>query len=217
MYHNYSVSGYTYELSPVQIEDAELIIKIRLEDLDRNKYIHPIKNDVRLQKEWLENYFRREGDYFFKIVNVITKDVEGLIAIYNQNGAKAEWGRWTIKKGSLASMESVYLLFELAFNTLNLEELFCRTIEDNAEVVDFHNSIGLIYRERRADEFELKGEKYACVEHYITKVLYLNTIKNVLEEKCQSLLLRNIKMYSGGFEFHHLGIACTNINREKKI
>ena len=88
MKHNITVEGFGYRLRPVEIEDAEFIIAVRLEDAKRNRYIHTISEDVNIQKEWIENYLKRENDYYFVIENKITDKPEGLISIYEikQNG-----------------------------------------------------------------------------------------------------------------------------------
>ena len=216
MRHSYKIDGLTYLLRPITIDDAQTILNIRLEDAERNQYIHPVKNDLKLEKKWLEDYFERKGDYFFAIVNKFTDETEGLIAIYDEDDRRAEWGRWTIKKGSLAATESVYLLYEIAFSKIGLKELYCRTISENSPVVEFHNSSGLKLRTVYKDLVELDGKKYDITEQYITNNDFLKGTKNFLFEKSFSLFKRNMVIYSGGMKFHHIVIACNNIEKDKK-
>lgn len=216
MNHSYKIDGLTYKLRPVTLDDAQTILDIRLEDAERNQFVHPVKNDLELEKQWLENYFAREGDYFFAVVNNFTDETEGLIAIYDEKGGRAEWGRWTIKKASLAATESVYLLYQIAFEIIGLNELYCRTIADNISVVEFHKSEGLQLRKIHKELFELNGKKYDAVEQYLTNKDFENGIKSFLFEKCFALFKRNMKIYSGGMEFHHIGIACNDIKKDKK-
>ena len=42
MQHNIKQKGYAYSLRPITLDDAQFIIDIRLEDEDRNKFIHKI-------------------------------------------------------------------------------------------------------------------------------------------------------------------------------
>ena len=217
MRHSYKMDGLSYKLRPVKLEDAQTILDIRLEDAERNQYVHPVKNDVELERKWLLSYFEQQGDYFFAVVNKFTDETEGFIAIYNENHKRAEWGRWTIKKGSLAATESVYLLYEIAFNMIGLKELYCRTIADNANVVEFHKSEGLRFVALNKDFFELNGKKYDAIEQALTAEEFEENIKSNLYDKSFMLFKRSMKLYLGGMDFHHIGLACTNIEKEKKI
>ena len=216
MKHSYKIDGLTYKLRPIKLEDAQTILDIRLEDAERNQYVHPVKNDVEIEKRWIEAYFERQGDYFFAVINKFTDETEGLIAIYDEKDGRAEWGRWTIRKGSLAATESVYLLYEIAFSVIGLKELYCRTVADNVAVVEFHKSEGLRFVALHKDCFELNGKKYDAVEQALTVAEYNKSIKSDLYDKALMLFKRNMKVYSGGMEFHHIGVACTSIEKDKK-
>src|SRR5574344_827291 len=95
------IRGYGYCLRPVTVDDAQFIINVRLEDENRNKFIHKISHDINAQITWINNYLVKEDDYYFVVENLLTGEAEGLIGIYNINGKSAEWGRWVIKKGSM--------------------------------------------------------------------------------------------------------------------
>lgn len=212
MKHNIRISGYSYRLRPVELADAQFIVDTRLEDEKKSQYVHKISPDVNLQINWLNNYFEREGDYYFIVENLFTKEKEGLISIYDVNGDIAEWGRWVFKRGSLGALESVNLIYKVAFEKLGLNELYTRTVEDNTTVVNFHKSINAKYRTLLKDEFELEGKKYNAVEQYVDKEYYFSTLENFLDIRCQKLFERNMKNAVGSFKFHHYGIACKNID-----
>ena len=215
MKHNIRLSGFSYRLRPVELEDAQFIIDTRLEDAQKSQYVHKISPDIDLQINWLNNYFDREGDYYFVIENLFSGEKEGLISIYNVEKNKAEWGRWVLKKGSLAAVESVNLIYKIAFEKLGLEELYTRTVEDNTTVVNFHKSINAKYRATLLNEFELEGIKYNAVEQFVDEDHYKNFVKDLLDTKCQKLFERNIKKSIGYFKFHHFGVATKNIEIEK--
>lgn len=217
MKHYYKTDGLTYRLRPVTLNDAQTILDIRLEDAERNQFVHPVKNDLELEKQWLEKYFEREGDYFFAVVNKFTDETEGLIAIYDEKNGRAEWGRWTIRKNSLAATESVYLLYEIAFETIGLRELYCRTVADNISVVEFHKTEGLRLRKIHKEFFELNGKKYDAVEQFLSNEDYRSSIKSFLFEKVFALFKRNMKIYSGGMIFHHIGVASNDIEKDKSV
>lgn len=214
MKHNFSMEGFAYRLRPIRLDDAQFIIDVRLEDAERNKYIHRISRDVSDQEAWLNRYFEREGDYYFVIENRLTGEREGLIGFYDAADGKAEWGRWVVKKGSLAAVESVDLVYRIAFEMAGLNELYCRTLELNSEVVSFHTSIGEQERQLLVDAFEIDGEKYNAVEQYADRDIFYNSIHPSLQKKCAMIFRRNMKSLVGRFQFHHIGVACRDIEKE---
>ena len=217
MKHRYSLDGYAYRLRPVKMTDAKFIVETRLEDLERNQFIHRISPDVSEQEKWLEAYFERENDYYFIVENRVTGNAEGLISIYDVMDGKAEWGRWVLKKGSLASAESVYLLYRIAFEQIGLNELYCRTIADNVSVVSFHTSIGEKLRQVHKEIFFLNGQMYDAVEQYADKEHFYAEIAPRLEKQAQMILQRSLKREFSGFEFHHIGVATKSIEKELPI
>lgn len=214
MKHDLRIDGIVYRLRPVRLDDAQFIIDIRLEDQERNRYIHAISSDLATQQAWLERYFTQEGDYYFVVENKLTGEPEGLVGIYDLDDGKAEWGRWVIKKGALASAESLDLLFKVAFHFLNLDELYCRTIFDNERVVSLHDSLPQLRRGTLANFLEVNGATYDVVEHYVTPSHYAEKIASDLEKKAMLIFHRNLRSLVGKLEFHHIGIATEDIEKE---
>lgn len=217
MKHHFSMDGFSYRLRPVKIQDAEFIVKVRLEDAERNQFIHSISSDPALQEEWIRKYFERDNDYYFIIENRFSREAEGLISFYNVENRKAEWGRWVIKKGSLAASESVDLLYQIAFEKAGLQELYCRTVAENISVVGFHDSIGEKTRCILKNEFELNGKLYDAVEQYADHHCFWSEIHPKLQKQATAIFRRNLKKELGGLEFHHIGVACRNIEKEKAL
>lgn len=216
MQHNIKQRGFAYSIRPITLDDAQFIVDVRLEDEERNKYVHKISPDVNLQINWLNKYFQTPDDYYFVIENNLTGEREGLISIYNIENNVAEWGRWVVKKGSMAALESVDLVYKVAFEKLGLDELYTKTVEDNTPVVNFHKSINAKLRAILIDEFELEGQKYNAVNQFVDKEYYYSDVKNLLEEKALKVFQRNLKVALGGFEFHHIGVATKDIEKEFK-
>lgn len=217
MKHQYRLEGYGYRLRPIAMSDAQFVIDVRREDAERNRFIHAISPDVSEQEAWLERYFKREGDCYFVIENRITGDREGLIAFYDERNGRAEWGRWVVKKNSLAAVESVYLLYRIAFEQAELTELYCRTVADNVSVVSFHESIGEKTRARLEGAFELYGQRYDAVEQYADKEHFYARIALRLERQAQRIAERNRKRFLGEIEFHHIGVATRSIEKEYQV
>lgn len=214
MKHNIVMEGFAYRIRPIKLSDASFIVETRLEDKERNRFIHTISSDVTVQEQWLEKYFERNDDYYFVIENRLTAEREGLIGFYDVKNGKAEWGRWVLKKDSLAAVESVYLLYRAAFEKVGLEELYCRTLELNEAVVSFHASIGEKTRHIIPNCFQIEGKYYGAVEHYSNKEHFYDEIMPGLEKKSVLIFRRNMKMLIGNFEFHHIGVAAKDIMKE---
>lgn len=214
MKHKYSMEGFAYRLRPIKKTDASFIIEIRLEDMERNQYIHKISRDVAEQEKWLDLYFEREGDYYFVIENRLTGEREGLISFYDAENGRAEWGRWVIKKGSLAAVESVDLLYRIAFEKVGLTELYCRTLAVNTQVVSMHESMGELTRGIETDAFELEDGLYDAVVQYSTRQHFYEKIHPDLESRAMMIFKRNLRRIAGTLKFHHIGVACKDVERE---
>lgn len=216
MKHSYSMEGYAFRLRPVKKSDAAFIINVRLEDADRNRFIHAISSDISLEEQWIENYFTKPDDYLFVIENRITREREGIISIYNVNHElnHAEWGRWVIKKGSFAASESVYLLYRIAFEQIGLNELYCETIAQNQAVVSFHNSIGEQIRQVKKNAIDLNGEVFDSVIHHADRNHFYSTIAPGIAVTAEKIFRRMLKRSIGNWTFDHIGVATKSIEKE---
>jgi len=212
MKHHVSLEGYGYRLRPIRSSDAPFIVQVRLEDRERNRFLHPISDDTAEQEAWLNQYFSREGDFYFVIENRVTGQPEGLIAFYNEQDGRAEWGRWIVKKGSLAASESVYLLYRAAFEQAGLRELYCKTISENQSVVSFHTSIG--ERVRGTSAQTVDGKEYELIEHDCDRERFYSVVAPRLEKQAGAIARRNFRRALGSFEFHHIGVAARSIEKE---
>jgi RimJ/RimL family protein N-acetyltransferase len=150
MRHNLTIDGPAFRLRPVCLEDAGFIAQLRA-DPERSRYLHPAppgldpEERTIAQARWLETYFERAGDYYFILENRTTGEPEGTAGIYNVDplARDAEWGRWVLRRRSLAAVESACLVYHAGFRWLYLDSLYCRTIRENAAAVAFHDSFGL--------------------------------------------------------------------------
>lgn len=208
------IEGMSFRLRLVVTDDAEFIVKLRLKDAERNKYINPISNDIGTQRQWLESYLQKSDDYYFVIEDIFLGEPVGLIGLYNINSGRAEWGRWVVSDTSMAAIESVDLLYKLAFRDLGLQELYSRTIVDNTPVVKFHDNLPQMKRQVIDKYVVLNGIEYDVVEHYVTSEYYESELRFSLESKCEMIFHRTIRHQLGKFEFHHIGVATDSIEKE---
>lgn len=170
MEHDLQLGGYGFGLRPVAPGDAALIVDLRSKT-ERSKFLNPIPPSVEQQSDWLKRYSQRAGDYYFVISRQRDGYPEGLIGLYDVDsaGPRAEWGRWIIRQGSLAAIESALRIYELGFERLGLVEVYCRTLAANSAVVSFHDSCGLVRRGLIKNAFEFNGTKHDAIEHFITR------------------------------------------------
>jgi len=167
MRHEIHLAGAAFGLRPVTAEDAEFIVGLR-NDAALNTFIHPTSPRVEDQVAWIERYEQSAGDYYFLIERLSDHSAEGLIGIYDIEGGEGEWGRWMLRPGSLAAVESAALIYRCAFERLGLQAVACRTVAANKRVVSFHDSCGITARRILPDHVVLRGECWDAVEHRLT-------------------------------------------------
>ena len=167
MQHDIRIEGHAYALRPVGMKDARFIVELRTGDPERTRYINPIAQSVEIQELWLEQYLKRENDYYWVVERLGNGVSEGLIGIYDidSQARTAEWGRWVIRSRSLAAVESALLIYKAAFERLGLESVHCITVADNRPVVSFHDSCGLPRLEVLKDRFRLGEHSFDGVMH----------------------------------------------------
>lgn len=168
MRHDFVLDGAVFRLRPVCDADAAFMLGLR-NDAELQRYLHPGAKTVDEQIEWLAEYYDRNGDYCFVIERMVKNSMEGMIALYDidENNRSGYMGRWVIKKGSLAAIESAWLVYCFGFEILKLEFIYTRTVADNAAVVSFHDSCNIADRRVLPEYFHFCGRKYDAIEHRI--------------------------------------------------
>lgn len=179
------MEGYAFRLRPITDDDAALVVELR-SNPELNRFLHASSNRVEDQLAWLAHYYEREGDYYFVIERRTNSMPEGVIALYDVDLVtnSGEWGRWILKPGSLAAVESAYLIYRVAFELLGLDSVYCRTVADNGKVVSFHDSCGISARQLLPQHFELGGRRHDAVEHRVDLASWIG-IKPRLEKLAQ--------------------------------
>lgn len=211
---NFSENGIAYRLRRASVADAEFVLELRTTDPGRTKYLNSISTDLEAQRKWIQDASTDSGNLYFVIENKFSNKPEGLIGIYNFEGSTAEWGRWITRRDSLCAIESVYLLANYAFNTLGLESIYSKTLQENMVVVSFHDSIGAL---RMTEEVQLAshdGEDKPAIRHKITREIFFKSISEKLLTKAIALASRTFRSEFGFLTFHHVGIATNDIKTE---
>lgn len=168
MKHDYRIVGPSYSLRPVENSDVKLICELR-GNPELNQYIHSTEIDEDNQKRWLQDYYNRENDFYFVIIDNKSLSSCGLISAYNVSAFECEWGRWIIKQGSMCALESAWLIYSFCFDYLSVAEVYCRTVSINESVVAFHNSMKISLSRTIPAHFDIDGDKLDAIEHRVTK------------------------------------------------
>jgi len=179
------MEGYAFRLRPIADHDAAFVVELR-RNPELNRYLHAGSNQVEGQLAWLARYYEREGAYYFVIERCNNGMSEGVIGLYDidLDTSSGEWGWWILRPGSLAAVESAYLIYRTAFELLGLNSVHCCTVLDNDKVVSFHDSCGITARKLLPQHFELGGHKHHAVEHRVDLVSWTG-IKPRLEKLAQ--------------------------------
>ena len=170
MRHNLCMVGYAFRLRPLTDDDAPFVLKLR-NDPSLNKFLHFTESDLNAQLAWQAAYYERAGDYYFVIESTSSGMPEGLISLYQHDSelGSAEWGRWILRRNSLAAVESALLIYRSAFETLCLNEVYCRTVANNRPVVSFHDSCGITTKQTLHSHFNFGDKTADAIEHRVTK------------------------------------------------
>jgi RimJ/RimL family protein N-acetyltransferase len=168
--HDVHLRGHAYEIRPVELADAEFMLRLRT-DPDLSLLIHPTSPRLEDQQAYLGRYLETAGDYYFIVARAATGRPEGMVAIYDVDPARglAEWGRWIMRHDSMGAPESALLVYRTGFNLLGLNRLYCRTAAANRNVVAFHTSCGLETNTAVTLTHNFGGTVHDAVEQFMTR------------------------------------------------
>jgi RimJ/RimL family protein N-acetyltransferase len=154
--------GFGHRLRPVERRDAAGILDLRT-DPELGRFLNPTAGGVEDQQRWIEAQQARVGDHYF-VIETLGGRWEGVIGLYGIHDASGEWGRWILRRGSLAASASVLLLLAFGFDELGLRRIYCRTLAENLVVVSFHDSCPYT---SRSEHIDTGGRAY--VEHSLVR------------------------------------------------
>jgi RimJ/RimL family protein N-acetyltransferase len=192
MRHNLILAGPAFRLRPIGDADAHLHLELRCNPY-LNRFLHATSSSVEDQLAWLADYYERPEDYYFVVERLETGAPEGVISVYDIDFeiGSGEWGRWILKPGSLAAVESAWLIYRYSFEQLKLAQVYCRTVADNQPVVSFHDSCGIPQRRLLPGHFDFGGNRVDAVEHLIDHWAWTQISPRL--EKLAQLTARRLK------------------------
>jgi len=158
--------GYGIRLRPVQMEDAAFIVWLRNQDYVIG-WVGDSAPDVVSQQKWLESYFEREGDCYF-VIETLGGVPLGTNGLYGITGKRGEWGRYIIRPEVQAAVSSAILIFDLAFEKLELRELLARCVSTNLTVRSLVKKYGFRQTEMKFASQIIGGQPVDMI-HFVLK------------------------------------------------
>ena len=157
----------------IQEADVGFLLNLRLNQ-NLNQHLNQVNDDKEQQLNWLKNYKQREVsgcDFYFVIVDKELGDI-GLVRVYDIDYANKSftWGSWIIREENrpkYAAIESALLVYEFAFNELNLLLSKFDVRNDNAGVIKFHTRFGAkyLYSDELNNYFEVTKTNYVQLKY----------------------------------------------------
>jgi len=143
MQHSVTLSGWGCHIRPVTVADAAFIVRLRSQEQAKGN-IHATSSSVADQEKWIQNYYDREGDYYW-IIEDINNIPVGAMGLYNYNAGlgEGEVGRWVMfPEFSFNLAAPLLLVYRWAFETLNVRRIVFDVVSTNRKVLKFHKLIG---------------------------------------------------------------------------
>lgn len=143
MVYEQGFKGKTMYLRPVEISDAEFLVKIR-NDKEMTKYLHPVSLSVEREREWIARQRNRQGDYFFMICG-LDGSALGAIRLSGIANGSGEVGSLVSYGNSVQNIEAELYITDFAFNIIGLSYLRGYTCIANRAVISYHKKLGYVY------------------------------------------------------------------------
>lgn len=138
----------TIHFQLVNEHNAEFILSLRTND-ELNKYISKTNSSIQEQKRWIRSYKTRENrsdEFYFVIYRNDNNIPIGTVRLYDFRHDKKSfcWGSWVLNenKTKYSAIESAFLVYRFAFETLGFERSHFDVRKGNDRVISFHQKIG---------------------------------------------------------------------------
>lgn len=139
------IKGKTMFLRPVEVTDAEFIVKIR-NDETLARYLHPVSTSVKAQEQWISKQRERAGDYYFIICGVQGESL-GAVRLSGIAENSGEVGSLISYGNPAQNMEAEMRITDFAFEEVGLDYLQGYTLANNKPVIGYHKKFGYVYEE----------------------------------------------------------------------
>jgi hypothetical protein len=176
--HSIRVEGFAYLARPLEVSDAEFIVEVRTPD--RSRHMQSIVRTIEAQRDWIERYFERPGEYYFVIERTGTHRPEALSCLLtpDEEARSIQWGRFIVRPGSRAGVESAIFMHQVAFEILHFDRIWGDALMENVRMLAycrsvFHDPIEQVMvcidgRMEKAIRSGITRERAASVERLLT-------------------------------------------------
>lgn len=173
---DFNLKAITTHLRLVREEDAAFICSLRNDDR-LNAYISKSTADIEAQRQWINNYKKKESDkkeFYFIICKNGNDQPIGTVRLYDfrENPKSFCWGSWILNenKTKYAAVESALLVYEAGFTFLDFEQSHFEVMKGNDKVHSFHLKMGA----QKISEDEVNEYYIFPKERYLeNKIQYL--------------------------------------------
>jgi len=152
------------KLSIITTADAEFIISLR-KNPKLNKHLSYVETDIDKQKDWINDYKKREArrTEFYFVIRCKNNERLGAIRAYDFKQGSFCWGSWIINPDSprKTAIESAINIYEFGFNVLGFSQSHFDVRNNNSKVIDFHKRMGAkIISVNEVDTFFIMQKNY---------------------------------------------------------
>jgi len=170
------IEGRYVKLRLLVSSDAELTFKWR--QSSRAILLNKGAETVESQRAWIENRPKSELNYIIELTNGTAVGMISLISI-NQINKNAEAARFLIGEEALAqgipvAIESMMLLYKVAFESINLERIYGAVAEDNVLMIKWQKFFGMSQEGVMRKHYLINGKFQDAIMLGILKQEYLS-------------------------------------------
>lgn len=182
------LKGKNIILTPIQRDDAEIMIKWRNENLHYFFDQKPLTLESHLK--WFDEYSKKDDDIMF-IVRLQNGTPIGYVSLYNISNDCGEFGRFLIGRkefrGKGLANKIIEVMLDFAFNRLKLKNIRLNLFADNERAKRLYEKWGFIktremYFSRNGQKWDMTSkdmkEKRIVLEMTLTSERWLNLKKS---------------------------------------
>lgn len=158
------VIGQYSRLRTAEGSDASFALSLRLNP-KLSQFLKPVDPNVEKQSIWIERKKTEVGDYHM-IIEDLMGNALGVVALYDidEKQRTFDWGRWIVdpKAPIQVSIESMVLIYNLAFDHLALEKTRFEVRLGNSDVINLHKKYArTLHQDEHFQYFEFTAAEYA--------------------------------------------------------
>ncbi|PKQ03145.1 MAG: N-acetyltransferase [Alphaproteobacteria bacterium HGW-Alphaproteobacteria-11] len=135
------VAGPNLVLRLITPDDAGYVFGLR-KDPAYNTHLSQVDGSVEDQRRWIEAYKSREaeGRELYYVIERRDGVRCGLVRLYDITDDSFTWGSWILdnNKPTKAALESAMLIYEIAFEYLNIPKAVFEVRRGNEQAIAFH-------------------------------------------------------------------------------